>query len=334
MRKIRQWLPSLLLVLALPATAVILPLRFPFQGKLIDPLTNLPKNGPFSMQFKLYTAPTGGAALFSETQTVTVTNGVFSVQIGTIALLSPNLFSGASAYLGVTVGADAEMLPRQPLSMTPYAFTALQLVSDQDMRINAGTSYSTFTTAGNLLLQYGIVAGTATFATVNSTGVGSFGVTTSSGISMGGGTLKLAAASKGIDATGTGITASTGSFDSVSVTPNGPVTITADNTLVTVGSQGFITLTSNNATSTNRTFCLTAGRDGQMLVLQWSPTAGTNEGELTDGAVTGLGGCTVGAGAVATTLVGVWPPATNQAGDAALLIYDGTRWVEISRAAN
>ncbi len=205
-----------LIVLAacLPAASVMLPLRIPFQSKLIDPATNNPKNGTFSMQFKLYTAPTGGTALFTETQSVPVVNGVFSVQIGTVALLTPNLFSGASAYLGVTVGADSEMLPRQPLSMSPYAFTAMQLVGDQDIRVNAGTTYSTFTSAGNLTLQYGIVAGTATFATVNSTGVGTYGITTSSGISMGGGTLKIDPASKGIDATGTGITAATGTFTS------------------------------------------------------------------------------------------------------------------------
>lgn len=201
-----------LFALAFPAAAVILPLRIPFQSKLIDPATNNPKNGTFSMQFKLYNAPTGGTALFTETQSVLVTNGVFAVQIGTVSLLTPDLFSGASAYLGVTVGADSEMTPRQPLSMSPYAFTAAQLVGDQNIRVNAGTTYSTFTSAGNLTLQYGIVAGTATYATVTSTGVGSFGITTSSGINMGGGTMKIATASKGIDASGTGITASTGMF--------------------------------------------------------------------------------------------------------------------------
>jgi hypothetical protein len=207
----------LLLILSLLAPAAWAetpPLRISFQSKLIDPATNNPKNGTFSMQFKLYGAPTGGAALFTETQSVAVANGVFSVQIGTVSLLSPDLFSGASAYLGVTVGADSEMLPRQPLSMSPYAFSAMQLVSNRDIRINAGTAYSTFTAAGNLALPYGIVAGTGTYANVSSTGVGTYGITTSSGISMGGGTLKIAAASSGIDATGTGITADTGTFTS------------------------------------------------------------------------------------------------------------------------
>lgn len=382
MRHIHRWFAPLLLILALPATAVILPLRFPFQGKLIDPSTNLPKNGPFSMQFKLYTAPTGGTAVFSETQTVSVTNGVFSVQIGTNALLSPNLFSGASAYLGVTVGADAEMSPRQPLSMTPYAFTAMQLVADQDMRVNAGTSYSTFTTAGNLLIQYGVVAGTATFATVNSTGVGSFGVTTSSGISMGGGTMKLAAASRGLDATGTGVTASTATFATVASTGVGTyslttssgiimqagtldltgsrginaegtgivassavfntvvlatqaavVTLTVTNTLIDVSNVGFLKLTSNNTTSTNRIFCLGKARPGHILVIKWDTNAGTNEGQLNDG-LSGAGSCTSANSAMPASLSAVWPATTNQPDDTITLIFGGSEWTELSRSAN
>lgn len=200
--------------LALAAGAVNVPLRIPFQSKLVDPATNDPRNGTFTMQFKLYDAPSGGSPLFSETQSVSVVNGVFAVQIGTVSALNPDLFSGASAYLGVTVGADSEMTPRQPLSVSPYAISAMQLVSDRNVRINAGAAYSTFTAAGNLLLPYGVVGTTASFMAVTSTNVGAYGITTSSGISMAAGTLTLAAASRGLDATGTGVTAATGTFTS------------------------------------------------------------------------------------------------------------------------
>lgn len=220
----KRFLPILLLLAAaLPAAAVMLPLRIPFQSKLIDPATNNPKNGTFSMQFNLYTAPTGGAPVFTETQNVTVTNGVFSVQIGTVSLLSPDLFSGASAYLGVTVGADSEMLPRQPLSMSPYAFTAMQLVGDRDIRVNAGAAYSTFTSAGNLTLQYGVAGTTASFT---ATGNNQFSITSSSGISMLQGTLNLDPASRGLDATGTGIVAATATFATVNSTGVGTFGIT------------------------------------------------------------------------------------------------------------
>lgn len=207
-------LPLVLLSAALTAGAAGLPLRIPFQGKLIDPATNSPKNGDLVMTFRIYDVPTGGSALFTEAMTVAVNNGVFAVQIGTSALLSADLFSHASAYLGVTVDGDSEMLPRQPLTMSAYAFTAMQLVSHEDVRVNSGTAYSTFTTAGNWLIPYGVTGGTATFMTVASTNVGTFGIVTSSGISMLRGTLLLDPASRGISAQGTGITASTGMFNS------------------------------------------------------------------------------------------------------------------------
>jgi len=214
MKTLSRWLVLSLLAAAGAASAVNMPLRIPFQGKLIDPTDNSPRNGDVVMTFRLYDVPTGGLALYTEPMTVAVANGVFAVQLGTSAHLSTDLFSHASAYLGVTVSGDTEMLPRQPLTMSAYAFTAMQLASPSDIRVNAGTSYSTFTAQGNLTMQYGVVAGTGTYAVLTSTGVGAFGVVTSSGINMGGGTLKIEADSKGIDATGTGITAATGTFTS------------------------------------------------------------------------------------------------------------------------
>ncbi len=148
-----------LLVAALTASAVNLPLRIPFQGKLINPADNSPRNGDTVITFKIYDVPTGGTALYTEPMTVAVNNGVFAVQIGTSAQLTTDLFAHASAYLGVTVSGDSEMLPRQPLTMSAYAFTAMQLVSPQNIRVNSGTAYSTFTTAGNWEMPYGVTAG-------------------------------------------------------------------------------------------------------------------------------------------------------------------------------
>lgn len=226
----RQFLKSVALALfaaALPAAAGTLPMSIPFQGKLIDPATNNPKNGAFSMQFKLYNVPTGGAALFTETQTVTVTNGVFNVQIGTVSVLSVDLFSGASSYLGVTVGADAEMLPRQPLSMSPYAFTAMQLVNPGDVRINSGVAYTTFTTAGNWQFPAGVTAasfsgdgsaltnlpaGAGGVLKIGDTMTGQLTNTSSITVSGGGGVLVVYGLNAGSATLTSGITASSGTF--------------------------------------------------------------------------------------------------------------------------
>lgn len=172
MKTYTRWFVFAALAVSLPALAVNLPMRIPFQGKLIDPTGNNPKNGDIVMTFRLYDVPTGGSALYTEPMTVAVANGVFAVQIGTSAQLTTDLFSHASAYLGITVNGDSEMLPRQPLTMSAYAFTSMQLVSNANIRINSGTAYSTFTTSGNWEMPFGITAGSGTI-TGNTFSVGS-----------------------------------------------------------------------------------------------------------------------------------------------------------------
>ncbi len=79
-------------------------------------------NTATSMAFRIYDVPTGGTALFTETQMVTPVNGVFNVVLGSTAPLI--LQFDVPYYLGITSGADAEMTPRQALTSTPYAFRA------------------------------------------------------------------------------------------------------------------------------------------------------------------------------------------------------------------
>jgi len=194
------------LALSTPAAALMTPYKINYQGKLLDSATNQPRNGTYKMQFVLYDAPSGGTARYTEVQSaVNVSNGVFFVQIGSAATLSPDLLADTSSYLGISVCAnppctvDPEMTPRQQLVMSPYAYTAMQLSSDQDIRVNPGpTAYSTFTTAGNLLLSAGLSASsgnfvngvTASSGTFTQTG-GVYGVVVSSGINLQAGQLQI-----------------------------------------------------------------------------------------------------------------------------------------------
>ena len=68
------------LALALLSGAVwAAPFLVNFQGKLLDPATNNPKNGSITMTFRIYDAQSGGNTLWGpESQALTVTNGVFS----------------------------------------------------------------------------------------------------------------------------------------------------------------------------------------------------------------------------------------------------------------
>ncbi len=90
-----------------------------YQGYLTDAV-GTPVSGANSMVFNLYNSSVGGALLWSEAQpAVTVTNGIYQVNLGSVTPF--NLSFDQPYYLGVAVGADPEMTPRQPFTGTPYA---------------------------------------------------------------------------------------------------------------------------------------------------------------------------------------------------------------------
>lgn len=100
-----------------------------YQGKLTDNTGLAVSDGTYTMEFKLYTAPTGGAAVWTEYrdpdigQGVTVKNGLFSVMLGSVTSLSGVNFN-QPLYLGVNIEADGEMTPRKILGTVPSAFEA------------------------------------------------------------------------------------------------------------------------------------------------------------------------------------------------------------------
>jgi len=93
-----------------------------YQGRLTDAGGN-PIEGSRSITFRIYDASAGGNLLWDETHgNVTVTNGIFDVLLGSVDAL--NLPFDAQYYLGIQVGADPEMTPRQKLASVGYAYKA------------------------------------------------------------------------------------------------------------------------------------------------------------------------------------------------------------------
>lgn len=127
-RRIRFSLALILCLLAtLPAFAAP-PQTLNYQGYLTNP-TGTPTNGTVQMIFRLYSAASGGVALYTETQlSVAVTNGSFNAVIGTVTPITlPLVPFDVPYWLSVAVNADAEMIPRQPLASSAYAFRAATL---------------------------------------------------------------------------------------------------------------------------------------------------------------------------------------------------------------
>ncbi len=109
-----------------------------YQGFLTGSDGN-PMDGTVNLQFELYTAETGGSALWSETQNnVSVSNGYFSVMLGSVTPISASDFNGSERWLQVTV--DGTAMPRQQFASVPYA---LQAANAWALDGNSGTTDST-----------------------------------------------------------------------------------------------------------------------------------------------------------------------------------------------
>ena len=94
-----------------------------YQGVLTELSGNVVVDGNYVLTFRLYDAATGGNELWSEIQAlVAVTDGVFSVTLGAVTGLS--LPFDQPYWLGVSVGAGAELTPRLQLTSAPYSRTA------------------------------------------------------------------------------------------------------------------------------------------------------------------------------------------------------------------
>lgn len=101
-----------------PALAQV-PQLLNYQGRLSS--AGGPVTGDQTITFRIYDADTGGAELWSETQTVPVTDGVFNVILGSITPLA-DVFSGSgSRYLSVQVQGESEMTPRLQFVSSAYA---------------------------------------------------------------------------------------------------------------------------------------------------------------------------------------------------------------------
>ena len=78
-----------------------------YQAVLTDADGN-PINGSRDIQFKIYDAATNGTELWSETHTVTVTDGLFNVLLGLITPIPYSVFDGSNRYLSLKVSSDPE----------------------------------------------------------------------------------------------------------------------------------------------------------------------------------------------------------------------------------
>lgn len=124
LQKLRLILLSVcaVVVVSVPCMSAV-PDHISYQGRLTDDTGTLVPDGAYSITFSLYDA--SDTLLWSETQgSVSVSDGLFSVQIGQDPVSNPFPSFDGEMFLGIKVGSDAEMTPRQALSSVPFAMKA------------------------------------------------------------------------------------------------------------------------------------------------------------------------------------------------------------------
>ena len=114
-----------------------------FQGKLTGSDGTNVTDSSYTVVFSIYDQDSGGTALWSETQSVTTTDGIFQVALGSVTPFPADFsFNWDGRYLGIQVGSDSEMTPRIRLTAVPYAFNSERVagLTVEDTSGNASTS--------------------------------------------------------------------------------------------------------------------------------------------------------------------------------------------------
>jgi parallel beta-helix repeat protein len=133
MAKIFKYIAVFLLSFYIFASSVLaapgINAQITLQGVMKTSLGALVTDDTYPMEFNLYTAASGGTAIWTESHTganeVTLTDGIFSVNLGSLTALPGSVdFNTDTLYLGINFNSDGEMSPRMRLTAAPYAFNA------------------------------------------------------------------------------------------------------------------------------------------------------------------------------------------------------------------
>ncbi len=104
-----------------------------FQALLNDNNGTPVPTGQYTVTFTFYDAATAGSALWSETQSVSVQDGLFSILLGGSNAL--DVIFDRPVWLGIKIGEDPELTPRTPITAVPSAINSLQAEDVKDRNI-------------------------------------------------------------------------------------------------------------------------------------------------------------------------------------------------------
>ena len=269
--------------------------------------------GSYSFTFSIYTVASGGSAVWTETKSITVTDGIFQTNLGDTTSLPGSVdFNTDNIYLGINFNSDGEMSPRVRFTATPYAMNAEKVGgltvtnTTGTLTVPAGKTISfggAFSTSGTNDVAFTTAAATAltlpttgTLATLAGTEILTNKTIGSTGVTFSGATTDITTASgESLDvvAAGAGI-----------INLNDAVTITGTTTLSTLTSAAAVAIGINSGT----TGAINIGDDGSAETISIGTGAaaktvvfGSTNTTSTSTFQSGTGGITLAVAGTATT---------------------------------
>lgn len=114
-------------VCGIAALAADVPQLINFQGRLTDAVGQTVPDNSYTVTFRLYDNLTGGTLQWEESQTVTTTNGLFTVLLGASTPIPDAAFDVDSCYLEVQPQGSDPITPRARITAVAYARNAGRL---------------------------------------------------------------------------------------------------------------------------------------------------------------------------------------------------------------
>lgn len=216
--------------------------RLNFQGRLFNAAGAVIPDGDYNVEFKITqdgdgcnptsgTFPCSGTVVWTETRTstnkMTVKNGYFSVELGSVTALPTNIWNQDTLWLSINMGGtgspswDGEMKPLKRLTATPYAFNASLLSglgASSFLQLAQGAQTDSSTTNPSIFVNKTNASGTPNILQLQKSGTDVF-VVDNNGLATAAGGLTIST-TKNLtvngeaftDLTGTGLSLSSGAL--------------------------------------------------------------------------------------------------------------------------
>ena len=175
------------------------PQTISYQGVLTDATGTNVTDGNYSIIFTLYDALTGGTNLWTETQTVTVSGGLFNVILGSVNPI--NLEFDKQYWLGISIEGGDELTPRTELTSSAYSLNTKNIpdnIVTAEKVANGNLVRSINSLKDNVTLAAGSnvnISESGNTITISASGGGSGGISSLDGVSNDGGNIDLVAGS-------------------------------------------------------------------------------------------------------------------------------------------